>query len=142
MAENATDPQELMAKSSASVPQAFERLLAAAQPGAVFGAPVQSGDYTLITASEVMAGGGFGTGFGMGGPDTDAERAADSQPAAGGGGGGGGGSSGRPVAAISIGPDGVQVKPIVDVTKLGLAALTAWGAMLLALLRMRAASTR
>ncbi len=31
---------------------------------------------------------------------------------------------GRPVAAIVIGPDGVQVKPVLDLTKLSLTALT------------------
>jgi hypothetical protein len=44
------------------------------------------------------------------------------------------------VAAIIAGPDGVRVEPIVDVTKLGLAALTALGGMFLALNRMRKAS--
>jgi hypothetical protein len=36
---------------------------------------------------------------------------------------------GRPVAAIIVTADGVQVKPVLDVTKLALAALTAFGAM-------------
>ena len=36
---------------------------------------------------------------------------------------------GRPVAAIVITPDGVEVKPLLDVTKVTLAALTAVGAM-------------
>ena len=48
---------------------------------------------------------------------------------AGGGGGGGGGSMGRPVAAIVISRDGVEVKPVLDVTKVSLAALTAFGGM-------------
>jgi hypothetical protein len=37
---------------------------------------------------------------------------------------------GRPVAIIAIGPDGVRVKPVVDVTKVALAGLTAWVSML------------
>ena len=37
---------------------------------------------------------------------------------------------GRPVAVIAIGPDGVTVKPVVDVTKIGLAALTTVAALL------------
>ena len=40
----------------------FDRILATAQPSAVFSAPVVSGAYTVITASEVFAGGGFGFG--------------------------------------------------------------------------------
>jgi hypothetical protein len=36
----------------------------------------------------------------------------------------------RPVAIVAIGPNGVTVRPVVDVTKLALAALTASAAML------------
>ena len=57
-----------------------------------------------------------------------------------GGSGGGGGSSGRPVAVIVVGPDGVEVKPIFDVTKFGLAVLTAWAVMLATALRLRRAT--
>jgi hypothetical protein len=45
----------------------------------------------------------------------------------------------RPVAVISVGPDGVDVEPVVDVTKLGLALFTALGAMFLMFGRMRRA---
>ena len=58
----------------------------------------------------------------------------------GGGIGGGGGASGRPVAIIIIGPDGVTVKPVFDITKIALAGITAWGAMLGVLRRVRKAS--
>jgi hypothetical protein len=34
-----------------------------------------------------------------------------------------------PAAAIVVGPQGVEVKPVFDVTKVGLAALTAFGAV-------------
>jgi hypothetical protein len=44
--------------------------------------------------------------------------------------GGGGGSSGRPVAIIIIGPEGVSVKPILDITKVVLAGIPVWIAML------------
>jgi uncharacterized spore protein YtfJ len=60
--------------------------------------------------------------------------------ASGGGSAGGGGSSGRPVAVIVVGPDGVQVKPIFDVTKFGLAVLTAWAALLVNMMRLRKAT--
>src|SRR6266568_2209763 len=43
---------------------------------------------------------------------------------------------------ITIGPDGVTVKPVVDVTKIALAGVTAWGTMLMLLRRMRKASKR
>ena len=47
---------------------------------------------------------------------------------AGGGGGGGGGAMARPVAVIVMGPDGVRVKPVLDVTKLAVTALGAFAA--------------
>jgi uncharacterized spore protein YtfJ len=123
----------------------MEKLLAVAQPGSVFSQPVQSGNYTVITASELVAGIGFGYGVGGGGaPSTakpesgDESRSPAGEGSGGGGGGGGGGmSTGRPVAVVTLGPEGVQVKPVVDVTKLGLAALTTLGAMYLTLGRMR-----
>ena len=100
--------------------QTLDKIMSAAQPNAVFSHPIESNGVTVITASEVTAAGGFGSGTG----------------AEGGGGGGGGWSLGRPVAAISIGPDGVKVKPIVDVTKLAIAGVTAWGAVALAAMRI------
>jgi uncharacterized spore protein YtfJ len=117
----------------------LEKLLAAAQPGAVYSQPVAHGDYTVITASEVAAGGGFGFGVGFGAPSAakPGEVAPEQQANGGGGSGGGGGSAGRPVAVIVIGPTGVEVKPVLDVTKIGLAALTTWGAMLITLRKMR-----
>jgi uncharacterized spore protein YtfJ len=126
-------------KSLDDIPGTMEKLLAAARPGAVFGQPVQAGAYTVITASEIATGGGFGTGVGYGGPAGSAETPENAGAGAGGGagGGGGGGSSGRPVAVIVIGPEGVSVKPIIDPTKLGIALITAWGAMFLAIGRMR-----
>lgn len=35
-----------------------------------------------------------------------------------------------------IGPNGVEVKPVLDVTKIALAALTAWGFMAAMVVRM------
>jgi len=111
----------------------LDKFMAAANPNVVFSHPVEKGGYTVITASEITAGGGFGYGSGS---SRQAGQSDEIEGAGGQGGGGGGGSSGRPVAVISIGPDGVKVQPIVDVTKLALAAVTAWGAMALFLGRM------
>ncbi len=115
-----------------------DKIFAAAQPGAVFSAPVVSGPYTIITASEVAAAGGFGFGSGSGPTDAPDESSATGQArqfAGGGGGGGGGGSSGRPIAAIVVGPDGVKIQPIVDPTKIALAAIGAWLSIALLLVR-------
>lgn len=135
----ALDRLDRSPSSAEGFSEAFmEKLFVAAQPGAVFGAPVVSGDYTVITASEVGAGGGFGSGRGTGfAASARATEAASSPQGEGGGMGGGGGASGRPIAVIVIGPNGVEVKPIFDATKLTLTAITALGAMLMALARQR-----
>ncbi len=126
-------------RAGEQAPKMLEKIFAAAQPGAIFGQPVESGSYTLITASEVTSGGGFGVGMGGGpapkpdakqSPPAEAAAPAGKQPIGGSGFGGGGGSMGRPVAIIAIGPNGVTVRPVVDVTKVALAALTASAAML------------
>jgi uncharacterized spore protein YtfJ len=137
----------LTEKSSEQLRTMLEKLFAAAQPGAVYSQPVVSGNYTIITASEVTSGGGFGSGVGFG-PATakaqkqPAEEVSQSEQANSGGGGigAGGGAAGRPVAIIIIGPDGVTIKPVFDLTKIALAGLTAWTTMLAVLRRARKAS--
>ncbi len=78
---------------------------------------MRAGDRVVIPAATIEFSGGFG--FGGEGP-------------ANGGGGGGGHHTGRPVAVIEVGPEGVRVRPVVDFTKVGLtlvaAALTVWRA--------------
>jgi uncharacterized spore protein YtfJ len=127
------------------------RICSAAQPGAVYGQPVVSGNYTVITASEVSSGGGFGYGSSFGPAattstrkvsDEQAVQAQAQQPNNGGGVGGGGGASGRPVAIIVIGPDGVTVKPVFDITKIALTGISAWQVMLAILSKMRKAGRR
>ncbi|MCC7075792.1 MAG: hypothetical protein IT198_01575 [Acidimicrobiia bacterium] len=82
------------------------------------------GDRTIITAASVSTWGGYGFGFGRGGRDADD---------GGGGGGIGGGGEGRPVAVIEVSDDGVRVRPVLDLTKIGLtviaAVLTVWKAL-------------
>jgi uncharacterized spore protein YtfJ len=121
----------------------LERLFTVAESGTVFSKPVKSGDYTIITAAEtyVAMGVGFGVGTGVEPADENAEKQAPSAAEINGGGGGGGGgvAIGRPVAAISIGPNGVRVEPVVDVTKIALAFFTMLGSMLIMLGRMRRA---
>jgi uncharacterized spore protein YtfJ len=125
----------------------LEKLVAVAQPGAVYGAPVTVGEYTVITASEVSVNVGFGYGMGGGSgpqPASD-ETAGEEKPQArsedtgfggGMGGGGGGFSAGRPVAVVVIGPAGLHVEPIMDPTKIALAFFTTLGAMFVMFRRM------
>lgn len=138
--------------------EVLEKLLAVAQPHNVYSAPLQVGEYTIITANEVVAGVGFGYGFGGGSGPAPAPASQTSAPTAetaaqptsdasakpgeaggmGGGGGGGGSSMARPVAVIKIGKDGsIEVEPIVDVTKLGLAFFMTLGALLMLRSRMK-----
>ena len=134
------------AKSQEQSYELMGQLIAVAQPGAVYSEPVTSGDYTVITASEVSVGMGLGYGIGGGTSSEAAEsEMADAEESElqgeeasgiGGGGGGGGLSLGRPVAVISIGPSGVRVEPVRDVTKVLLALITAAGAMMIMLGRM------
>lgn len=139
MSESADEFLSNVAAESERRMQAMDRLMASAEASKVFGQPVISGQHTIITASEVVGGWGFGSGMGYGGPTSpEDEGSKRGGPAgAGGGGGGGGGSMGRPVAAIVVSADGVQVKPVLDLTKIGLAALTAFGAMGILALKMR-----
>lgn len=111
------------------------RLFDVTQPGVVYSQPVTAGEYTVITASEVTA--GFGAGYGGGGGFDPEDDETGQSGGVGGGGGGGGTTMVRPVAAISIGPNGVKVEPIVDPTKIVVAMATAVGAMFMALGRMR-----
>ena len=142
MSEDFAGFEVRMAESQEQARELVEKLFSVAEPGAVFGEPVQVGEHTVITASEVTVGMGFGSGGGFGSGSQAEEDGEGNQEGSGGGfgSGGGGGAGGRPVAAIIAGPDGVRIEPIVDVTKLGLAALTTLGGMFLALNRMRKAS--
>ena len=126
-----------------------ERLFEVAKPEAVFSEPVTAGEYTVITASEVKVGMGYGFGAGAGtaaeadeddGTPLEVGVQEEKDAGFGGGGGGGGVSGSRPVAAISIGPEGVEVQPVVDATKIALAFVTALGAMAIAASRMKQAS--
>ena len=99
----------------------LDKITSAAQPNAAFSQPVEAAGYTVITASEAISSGGFGLGGDVQGS---------------GGGGGGGFSMSRPVATIVIGPEGVKIRPVIDATKLAIAAITAWSAMAIALGRI------
>jgi uncharacterized spore protein YtfJ len=118
-----------------SVNELLGKLFDVTKPGVVYSEPIVAGEYTVITASEVTA--GFGAGYGGGGGFGPEEAQTGQSGGVGGGGGGGGTTLARPVAAISIGPDGVKVQPIIDPTKFGIAIATAVGAMFMALGKMR-----
>ena len=148
MSEEFNEVMVTAVKNQEQAAELVEKLFAVAQPGAVYGEPVTAEGYTVITASEVSVGMGFGYGIGSGtGGARRQQRESEDEPqdegseaGVGGGGGGGGASMGRPVAAITISPEGVHVDPIVDVTKIGLAFFTTIGSMFFMLSKMRKAS--
>jgi uncharacterized spore protein YtfJ len=97
------------------VSRALER--ASSGEGAV-GPATTVGDRTVIPLVETFASGGFGGGAGAG-----------IEGDGGGGGGGGGVGRSRTVAIAIVGPDGVKIRPVVDVTGLALPAVSALAAL-------------
>lgn len=108
----------------------MDRFLGTADISRAYGDPIQHGDHLIIPTAEVVAVMGFGGGSGGG-------TGQESDNAFGSGGGGGGNAFSRPVAVIVAGPNGVEVTPILDTTKVALTALTAFGFMLATLSRFR-----
>ena len=84
-----------------------------ATAAACFGAPITSGDRTVIPVADIMY--GFGVGWGH------ADAVGD-QPG-GRGGGAGGGARTRAIAVIEVAPHGVRILPIQDQTSIRIAAL-------------------
>ncbi|HEX7974046.1 MAG TPA: spore germination protein GerW family protein [Anaerolineales bacterium] len=115
------------------VQNTMDTFLEAASVDAVYGEPIENGDTLIIPTAEIISGLGFGVGTGYGG-NRDGE---ETNEGGGGGGGGGGRVLSRPVAVIISSPEGVRVEPVVDVTKVALAALTAFGFMWAMVMRMR-----
>ena len=119
-----------------TVENTMERFLAGANVKNVYGRPVQQGDTTIIPAAEVIVAGGFGAGIRVG----DMPRSREGEEKQKGGvsaGGGGGYTDARPVAVVIASPEGVRVEPIIDLTKIGLAVITAWGFMIAQIMKMR-----
>ncbi len=120
--------------SSDAAIELIEHLFDVAKPDAVYTKPVESGDYTVITASELLVTMGAGYGGGID-PTGENDEAGKVSLRVGGGGGGGGIATGRPVAAITIGPEGTTVQPIIDPTKIAIAFFTTFAAMVITLTR-------
>ena len=120
----------------------IDNFVKSASVESVYGKPIKSGDVVIIPTAEVVCGVGFGLGMGMGSfkPETEEEEGVtegerkqeDGAPSegAGMGGGGGGYTFSRPVALVISSPEGVRVEPVLDRTKLAIAALTTIGFMM------------
>ena len=114
-----------------AVQETMDKFLAAASVNAVYSEPIQNGDTLIIPAAEILSGIGFGMGSGSGPTESDG-----SQTGGGSGGGGGGRILSRPVAIIIADSTHVRIEPVVDVTKIALAAFTAAGFIFGMLMRM------
>jgi uncharacterized spore protein YtfJ len=106
------------------VSRIMERLLETADVSKVYSEPILHGDVMILPAAEVLAIAGFGMGSGGG---VAVEQEGRRSRGSGGGGGGGGKTLARAVAVVVASPDGIQVRPVIDFTKIALAALTAAG---------------
>lgn len=123
-----------------TISKTLDEFISRGDVSAVYGKPVEVGTSTVIPAAEVLMGMGFGIGGGFGDGDQKEEDEGQSQDEEmiGGGyfGGGVGRVFSRPVAIIVADEDGVRVEEVVDVTKIGLAAITAVGFMIATLAKM------
>lgn len=123
---------------------ALDRFLDAGTVDAVYGEPVVHDGRMIIPSAEIIS--AFGIGYGGGGgsamPDKEESAAGIKEPNYGGGGGAGGGGKifSRPVAVVIADENGVRVEPVFDITKIGMAALTAFGFMAAMYFRMRSPS--
>jgi len=118
-----------------SIENRLDRMISVADVGAVYGEPIRKGNTTIIPTAEVGSMMGFGLGAGTG-PAADPNSPAGAVQAGGSGGGGGGWNFARPVAVIIATPDEIRIQPIIDVTKVALAALTTFGFMIAMVSRM------
>jgi uncharacterized spore protein YtfJ len=120
----------LSASSLVIAQETMEHFLQTADLSTVYGDPIEHEGMAIIPTAEVLCFMGFGVGSGGGGePDTAASGT-------GGGGGGGGRVLSRPVAVIVASASGIEIKPIVDVTKIAMAGLTAFGFVATMIFRM------
>ena len=129
-----SDELALAQESAGVIENTMEKLLEAASVNHVYSEPVKYGDTVVIPAAEIISAAGFGLGLGSG---SNGGEEGSQGVGAGGGGGGGGRVLARPVAVIVATPEGVRVEPVIDRTKVILAAFTTFGFMFSFLGRMK-----
>jgi len=121
--------EELAAAALETIQDTMDQFMAAADVNAVFGETIKHQGNLILPAAEVVSIMGFGIGSGSG--------VSEDNKGSGSGGGGGGKTFARPVAVIVANEQGVQVKPVVDFTKIYLTAFTTLAFVTSAWLRMR-----
>lgn len=118
------------------VQDTMEEFLAASDVSVVYGEPIEHDDTVIIPTAEVLCVMGFGVGAGSGNGTGTEQDPNKPWQGSGSGGGGGGRILSRPVAVVVASPEGVRVEPVVDITKIALAGLTALGFMVGMMFRM------
>ena len=121
----------------------MDKFISTADVDSVYARPIKQGENLIIPAAEVMCALGFGFGMGEGsGPQESQEAAAgettggaNAPGGSGVGSGGGGYTFSRPVALIVANENEVSVIPVIDRTKIMLAAFTTVGFMVATLMR-------
>jgi uncharacterized spore protein YtfJ len=103
---------------------------------AAVGPATSTASHTVVPLTETIFYGGFGMGLGSG-TGRGGENQSMTGSGGGGGAGGGGGGHSRTIAVVVMGPDGVKIRPVVDPTKIALAAVGAWASVMIALMRRR-----
>lgn len=126
--------EESPSGSADVIGQTIDKYLSTASVNTVYASPIRHGDRMVIPAAEVVCAFGFGYGEGSGVSGED--------KGGGVGGGGGGRTFARPVAVIVCSQEGVSVQPVIDRTKLWMAALTAAGFIVYTLGKMRRPARR
>jgi uncharacterized spore protein YtfJ len=120
----------------------LEKHISIADVSSVYGKPIKEGDKVIIPAAEVLAFTAFGVGGGIAPTTPEDDPSGKPTIASGGGGGGGGRVFARPAAVIIVSPEGVRVEPVIDITKIALAAFTTAGFMAAMVARMLAPRRR
>lgn len=131
----ATDPSASADAALGAAHAGLGRFLDTADARRAWGEPLVHGDTAVLPAAEVVTVAGFGMGGGAG-------RDPSGDGGGGGGGGGGGKTFSRAVAAVVVTPHGVEVHPVLDWTKVALAALTAGSFVVAGWLRSRKALSK
>lgn len=129
----ATGARATDGRATQAAEQALDRLARTARPDVVFGQPIERGEATIIPCCEIALGMGMGSGSGASPTPTrrgeQISEVSATGTSSGEGAGAGGGARGRPVAVIVISRGAVHVEPVVDATRIALAALTTAGFM-------------
>lgn len=123
--------------------ETLDKFIGTAGVETVYARPIKQGENVIIPTAEVMCALGFGMGMGEGTGPQQGQAKATPQPGegeqtasgSGVGGGGGGYTFSRPVALIVANENEVTVVPVIDRTKIMLAAFTTFGFMVATLMR-------